>query len=526
MRFLRLRVRGRKQAGRAKRIRAILQYCPLLFNGQAEPTTPPLRCCYSPFNYFTSLTRLSWKFYTPIMVKLRAPLLSLGASNSLSRAITFVKRRGQNIAEKKPVVPDQKTAAQLSWRHMYQKCAALWHDLSAEERKDWESLGTARHMTGFAYWQSQCLRPNPGIYLPLQGGTMQGDIDMAGYKIEDLPDPSLDQDAATKAYVDLAVANLHWDYAFSNTASGIGAYFKMFTEPTGEAESTFTSGAMGAGDDQALFQWISDAAVPFATIEAGVISLHIHAERTSGTKSVNLYAEIYEYTNLAAEVLIGTTEISAAVTDVDSSLAFHASLSVDYEIALTSRLLVKFYANVGAAGANATVALYAEGTTSSRVSVPTPTGAFSDHFLKIIDYAPGARVWNNAQQVIPNNSVTALAFNQERWDTDNIHDNATNNSRLTCRTAGKYIIVGQVTWLSNVTGPRNIYIRHQGAVDIGVAFYDPTNMPTPRTSVATIYDLAVGEYVELRVYQFSTAPLNTSVNSNYSPEFMMQRIGT
>ncbi len=460
------------------------------------------------------------------MTKLKTPLLSLGASNTIAKAITFVRRRGQNIVEKKPVVPDQKTAAQLSWRHMYQKCAALWHDLSAAEQVEWESLARPKHMTGFAYWQSQCLRPNPGIYLPLQGGTMQGDIGMAGYKIEDLPDPSLEQDAATKDYVDLAVASLHWDYAFSNTASGIGAYFKMFTEPTGEPESTFTSGAMGAGDDQDLFQWISDAVVPFATIEAGVISLHIHAERTVGTKSVNLYAEIYEYTTAAAEVLIGTTEISAAVTDDVAGLAFHASLSADYDIALTSKLLVKFYANVGAAGANATVALYAEGTTSSRVSIPTPIGALSDHFLKIIDYAPGARVWHNAQQVIQHNTLTALAFNQERWDTDNIHDSAVNNSRLTCRTAGKYIIVGQVTWLSNVAGTRNIYIRHQGTTDIAVNFYDPTNIPTPRTLVSTIYDLAVGEYVELRVYQFSGAPLNTSVNAKYSPEFMMQRIGT
>ncbi|GAH97344.1 unnamed protein product, partial [marine sediment metagenome] len=55
---------------------------------------------------------------------------------------------------------------------MYQKCAALWHTLSADEKQEWESLATPKHMTGFAYWQSQCLRPNPGIYLPLQGGTM------------------------------------------------------------------------------------------------------------------------------------------------------------------------------------------------------------------------------------------------------------------------------------------------------------------------------------------------------------------
>ena len=459
------------------------------------------------------------------MAILKTPLLSLDARNTISRAITFVKRRGQHIAEKKPEILDVKSPAQLEWRHMYQKCAALWHTLSSDAQQEWESLARAKHMTGFAYWQSQCLRPNPGIYLPLQGGTMQGDIGMAGFKVKDLPEPIADQEAATKAYVDLAVASLHWDYSFSNTPSGIGAYFKMFTEPTGEAESTFTSAALGGGNDQALFQWISETVVPFATIEAGVISIHIHAERTIGNRSVNLYAKIYEYTNLAAEVLIATSEISSAITDDKDSLAIHASLAEDYTIALTSKLLIKFYANIGGAGGPTTVALYAEGPTSSRVSIPTPTGALSDVFLKLSAYDIGARVTHGSQQTIPHNVRTAMLFTTERWDTDNIHDNAVNPSRLTCRTPGKYIIVGHVTWLADITGSRNIYIRHQGTTDIAVVFYDPTNIPTPRMSVATVYDLAVGEYVELHVYQFSGANLNTSLNANYSPEFMMQRIG-
>lgn len=129
------------------------------------------------------------------MVKLKSPLLSFDARNTISKAITFVKRKGQNIAEKKPEIMDVKSTAQLSWRHMYQKCAALWHTLSVAEQQEWESLARPKHMTGFAYWQSQCLRPNPGIYLPLQGGTMQGDIDMAKFRVLRLPAPADPQEA-------------------------------------------------------------------------------------------------------------------------------------------------------------------------------------------------------------------------------------------------------------------------------------------------------------------------------------------
>ncbi len=44
-------------------------------------------------------------------------------------------------------------------------------------------------------------------YLHLDGGTMFGAIDMGGFGINDLLDPVLDQDAATKIYVDTAIAS-------------------------------------------------------------------------------------------------------------------------------------------------------------------------------------------------------------------------------------------------------------------------------------------------------------------------------
>lgn len=136
------------------------------------------------------------------MAKLKNPLLGFHIRGSLSKAISFRGRGRQTIAEKIPQPQDPKSLAQLSWRHMYQKAAALWHLLSPDEKADWESNARIRHMTGFAWFMSQCLKPNPGIYLPLQGGIMQGDINMADHKITDLPTPALDHEAATKKYVD------------------------------------------------------------------------------------------------------------------------------------------------------------------------------------------------------------------------------------------------------------------------------------------------------------------------------------
>ena len=43
---------------------------------------------------------------------------------------------------------------------------------------------------------------NPADYLPLVGGSMKGDIAMAGHKVTGMGDPTADAQAANKQYVD------------------------------------------------------------------------------------------------------------------------------------------------------------------------------------------------------------------------------------------------------------------------------------------------------------------------------------
>lgn len=150
------------------------------------------------------------------MAKLSASLFSFKASGSLKKTLTFLKRHRQPVVESYPHPTDAKSATQLQWRHMYQKCTALWHLLSAAEKTDWEAAATPRHMTGYSWFMSQCLRPNPGIYLPLQGGTMQGNIDMATYKLLDLPAPIANQEPTRK--LDLAA-----HAALTTGLHGVGA---------------------------------------------------------------------------------------------------------------------------------------------------------------------------------------------------------------------------------------------------------------------------------------------------------------
>jgi hypothetical protein len=147
-----------------------------------------------------------------IMAKPKNPLFGFNARGTLAKTLTFRRRGQETIAEAIPTHPDAHSPDQLSWRTMYEACAALWHSLSDTEKQAWHSLAVKKHMTGFALWQSQCLRPNPGIYLPLAGGTMQGDIDMATKKVLNLPAPTADEEPSRKTDLEAhtgATANVH-----------------------------------------------------------------------------------------------------------------------------------------------------------------------------------------------------------------------------------------------------------------------------------------------------------------------------
>jgi hypothetical protein len=138
-----------------------------------------------------------------------------------------------------------------------------------------------------------------------------------------------------------------------------------------------------------------------------------------------------------------------------------------------------------------------------------------------------ARVTNSANISLTNNTVTALTFDTERWDTGNFHSTSSNTSRFTAPTAGLYEIGGCVRFAANATGQRNIRIRLNGTSDL--AFVNiPTSSATAVTilTVSTLYQLSATDYVELVALQNSGGALNAELSADYSPEFWIVRLGS
>jgi hypothetical protein len=147
------------------------------------------------------------------------------------------------------------------------------------------------------------------------------------------------------------------------------------------------------------------------------------------------------------------------------------------------------------------------------------------HLADLDPHQPSqVKVYNNAAQSIPNITTSGLSFNSEYFDNDTIHDNTTNNSRLTCKTAGKYSICAQVVFDTNNTGYRQMYVKLNGTTIIAI---DQENTPSTAPAIlncSTLHSLAVNNYIEVFVYQSSGGALNILANT-YSPMFSMIRVG-
>jgi len=134
-----------------------------------------------------------------------------------------------------------------------------------------------------------------------------------------------------------------------------------------------------------------------------------------------------------------------------------------------------------------------------------------------------ARVSNSTDIPIPDSTVTALTFDTEEFDTDGIFDPG-NPTRLTARTAGKYLIMGYVEFNTSfgANEMREVDIRLNGFTRI--ARVVGGSLPTAPfiTTISTYYELQANDYVELTVRQISGGTLN--VHAPEPPAFMMVKL--
>lgn len=139
----------------------------------------------------------------------------------------------------------------------------------------------------------------------------------------------------------------------------------------------------------------------------------------------------------------------------------------------------------------------------------------------------GCRIGRSTAQSINSGALTAIQFDTEEWDTDDMHDNATNNTRITFNHEGKYVIGGAAAFDDNVTGYRGLDILKNGATQLAADLRMTITVAGVDTYVATpvTCDYFVrGDYIELRAIQNSGGALNLAAVSHLAPIFWAHRV--
>lgn len=91
---------------------------------------------------------------------------------------------------------------------------------------------------------------------------------------------------------------------------------------------------------------------------------------------------------------------------------------------------------------------------------------------------------------------TALTFDTEDFDTDTMHDNVTNNTRITFTHAGKYMVGGIVCTDSNAVAGASIRLNAGNEIAF-VAMGNAGTSVNGGSIVQTIYNFSANDYVEL-----------------------------
>jgi hypothetical protein len=136
---------------------------------------------------------------------------------------------------------------------------------------------------------------------------------------------------------------------------------------------------------------------------------------------------------------------------------------------------------------------------------------------------PQCRAFATVDQTLTTSVLTAINLTDENYDTDTIHNNITNNTRFTCKTAGLYTIAGEAVFAAaSATGQRSLLIGVNASVFIAENTI-PVNSASLETflNLSTQYRLAVNDYVELYGYQTSGGNLNVRAATGRSPVLAM-----
>ena len=137
----------------------------------------------------------------------------------------------------------------------------------------------------------------------------------------------------------------------------------------------------------------------------------------------------------------------------------------------------------------------------------------------------GCRVIHSGDVSVANNSFVTIAFTIEEFDTDNMHDNSTDNTHITFTTAGYYSFGYGFQGASSEVGNMGAIIKNQSGVVLASTRIHVVSDGVCEGQVTGISYFYAGDYIVACALQQTGATQTYYTNTSYSNRFWAYKIG-
>lgn len=169
------------------------------------------------------------------------------------------------------------------------------------------------------------------------------------------------------------------------------------------------------------------------------------------------------------------------------------------------------------------------GNYAGRLAWTTDTNTLYRHsgsaWLPVTQSSPKwVRATKLSTQTLSNDTYTAVTWPNEDFDNDTMHSTVTNNSRITCVTAGTYWVAATVSYAQNGSGSRKFYIN-KNSTQVAQATCLPVSASSTTLHTSFLIALSASDYLEVYAIQSSGGNLDITgdVGENSFEAF---RVGT
>jgi hypothetical protein len=227
---------------------------------------------------------------------------------------------------------------------------------------------------------------------------------------------------------------------------------------------------------------------------------------------------------VTAALSFGLWTLAVTFTPIASNFSDGDSVSAAAFNALFGAIEANFNAAKTAIDANeAGVVANAAGIAANEAGIATNTAVIAGLEGNVASAAtpPAARVLLQSNQSVNNNQVTTVNWGFEDFDSADMHDNASNNSRITVPEDGIYLISAQVNWTAVDLGDRLLVIYENGNTFPSLSHSD--DGPDNTSGVSGVLSLSAGDFVEVKVFQSSGSTV--SISSSAQSQFSVVKLG-